>query len=280
MNIAITGASGFIGRRLSETLSAAGHTVRALSVREQPPAESLEGTDGVIHLAGEPVSQRWTPEVKQRIRDSRVQGTLNLVHALTALSRRPSVLVSASAIGIYGDRGDEVLTESSSPGEGFLAGVCREWEAQADAAQSLGVRVVKIRTGIVLGRGGGALARMLPAFRNFAGGRLGSGRQWMSWIHLEDLVNLMRHAVEYPLEGVINATAPNPVRNAEFTTELAHALSRPALFPVPEFALKLMFGEMAEILIESQRVLPRAALASGFRFHYPDLGPALRSLLS
>lgn len=279
MNIAVTGASGFVGRRLVETLSAAGHTVRALSVRQEPPAESIEGTEAVIHLAGEPVSQRWSPEVKRRIRDSRVQGTQNLIRAVSTLSQRPSVLVSASAIGIYGERGDEILTETSSPGSGFLAEVCREWESQADLAKALGMRVVKFRIGIVLGRDGGALTKMLPAFRNFAGGRMGSGKQWMSWIHLHDLADLLRYAVEHPLPGVVNATAPNPVRNTEFTTELAHALSRPALFPVPEFALKLMFGEMAEILLQSQRALPRVALAAGYRFRYPDLGTALRNLL-
>jgi len=280
MNIAITGASGFIGRRLTDRLSAVGHTVRAISVREEPPPEKLAGTGAVIHLAGEPVSQRWTPEVKRRIRDSRVQGTLNLIRPLSTVSERPSVLVSASAIGIYGDRGSEVLTETSSPGNGFLAEVCREWEAQADLAKPLGMRVVKIRIGIVLGKSGGALAKMLPAFRYFAGGRLGSGTQWMSWVHLDDLVELMRYAVEHPLRGVVNGTAPNPVTNREFTAELASALSRPAIVPVPKFALKLAFGEMGEILTQSQRVLPRAALASGFHFSYPDLGPALRNLLA
>ena len=280
MNIAITGASGFIGRRLTDRLSAVGHTVRAISVREEPPPEKLAGTGAVIHLAGEPVSQRWTPEVKRRIRDSRVQGTLNLIRPLSTVSERPSVLVSASAIGIYGDRGSEVLTETSSPGNGFLAEVCREWEAQADLAKPLGMRVVKIRIGIVLGKSGGALAKMLPAFRYFAGGRLGSGTQWMSWVHLDDLVELMRYAVEHPLRGVVNGTAPNPVTNREFTAELASALSRPAIVPVPKFALKLAFGEMGEILTQSQRVLPRAALASGFHFRYPDLGPALRNLLA
>lgn len=297
MNITITGASGFIGRRLIETLIGEGHTIRALSrnrkppegsvtwwgwdvMKGEPPAEALEGAAAVIHLAGEPVAQKWTPEVKQKIRGTRVRGTRNLVQALSTLSPRPSTLVCASAIGIYGDRGDEVLTESSPAGDDFLAGVCREWEQQADLAESLGIRVVKLRIGVVLGAGGGALAKMLPPFKAFAGGRLGSGKQWMSWIHLDDLARMVRHALETPVTGVLNGTAPNPVTNAEFTRQLGAALGRPAIVPMPAFVLKMLFGEMSEILLGSQRVLPKAAQASGFSFVFADLAPALKDCLT
>jgi uncharacterized protein len=297
MKITLTGGSGLIGRRLLKTLSGNGHALHILSrhagtnlpaniklsvwnaLKGEPPADALDGADAVIHLAGEPIAQKWTVEARQRIRDSRVLGTERLVQALSTMSRRPSVLVSASAIGIYGSRGDETLTESSPPGSGFLAELCQEWEKAADLAESLGIRVVKIRTGVVLDKNGGALAKMLPAFRNFAGGRLGSGKQWMSWIHLQDLGNLFRYAVENPLAGVLNGTAPNPVTNAEFTKKLAAAMNRPALVPVPAVALKAIFGEMSELLLGSQRVLPKAAAAAGFQFQYADLGPALANLL-
>jgi uncharacterized protein (TIGR01777 family) len=280
MNIAITGASGFIGRRLAETLGAGGHNLRLLSRRDPAPLEdALRGCEAVVHLAGEPVSQRWTADVKRRIRESRVQGTLHLVHAMSVLPERPQTLVCASAIGIYGDRGNEILTETSATGAGFLADVCREWEAQADLAAALGVRVVKLRTGVALGRGGGALAKMLPPFKAFAGGKLASGRQWMSWIHLDDLAGLIRHALHYNMTGAVNGTAPNPVTNSEFTRELAAALRRPAIIPVPALAIKALYGEMSEIVLSSQRVLPKAAEAAGYRFIFADLGPALRDLL-
>lgn len=297
MNITITGASGFIGRRLIETLTRDGHTVHALSrtakppapsvtwsawdvMKGEPPAEALERSDAVIHLAGEPVAQKWTPEAKQKIRDTRVAGTRRLVQALSTLAPRPATLVCASAIGIYGSRGDEILTEASAAGNDFLAEVCREWEQQADLAESLGIRVVKIRIGVVLGRGGGALEKMLPPFKAFVGGRLGSGKQWMSWIHLDDLTGLMRHAVGRPLKGVVNGTSPNPVTNAEFTRQLAATLRRPAIFPVPALALRALFGEMAEVLLASQRVLPQAAQSSGFQFAFPALAPALKDCLT
>ena len=285
MNVTITGATGFIGRRLAEVLQQNGHQVRPLSRTEwnvtaaEPPSQSLVKADAIVHLAGEPVAQRWTLEAKRKILDSRVRGTHNIVTALSTLSRRPQVMVCASAIGIYGERGDELLTESSPAGSGFLADVCKEWEQQADLAASLGMRVVKLRTGIVLGKNGGALQKMLPPFRAFVGGKIGSGRQWMSWIHLDDLVGVIRHAIEHPLNGVVNGTAPNPATNSQFTGELAVALRRPALFPVPAFALKAMFGEMSEMLLSSQRVLPKAAESSGYRFQFPQLGEALRDLL-
>jgi uncharacterized protein len=297
MKITLTGGSGFIGRRLLKTLSGNGNAVHILSrhagtnlppgvklsvwngTKSEPPADALEGADAVIHLAGEPVAQKWSTEAKQKIRDSRVQGTSHLIHALSTISQRPSVLVSASAIGIYGSRGDETLTEVSKTGEGFLADVCREWEKEADLAESLGIRVVKIRIGIVLDKNGGALAKMLPPFRNFVGGKIGSGKQWMSWIHIQDLAALFRYAIEKPIQGVVNGTAPNPVTNSDFTKKLAESLHRPALFPVPTLALRAIFGEMSEILTGSQRVLPKAAQASGFEFQYANLGPALDNLL-
>jgi uncharacterized protein len=297
MKITLTGGSGFIGRRLLKMLAGNGHTVHILSrhagtnlppgvklsvwdaMKGEPPADALEGADAVINLAGEPVAQKWSAAARQKIRESRVLGTQRLIQGLSTISQRPPALISASAIGIYGARNSEVVTETSSLGTGFLAEVCREWEKEADLAESLGMRVVKIRIGIVLDRNGGALAKMLPAFRNFAGGRLASGRQWMSWIHLQDLGNLFKYAVENPLQGVFNGTAPNPVTNAEFTKQLAAVLRRPALFPVPALALKAIFGEMSEVLTTGQRVLPKAAEAAGFQFQYPELGPALTNLL-
>ncbi len=278
MNISITGASGFIGRHLVKSLAQAGHSPRALS-RHAPPAESLREADAVIHLAGEPVAQRWTAEAKRRIRESRVEGTRNLVAALAALPRRPEALICASAIGYYGSRGDEILTESSAPGSGFLPEVCVAWEREAQAAEAFGMRVVRVRTGLVLDAGGGALVRMLPPFRMGLGGRLGSGRQWMSWIHLEDLAALFQFAVERQVRGPLNAVAPYPVTNSDFTRELARTLGRPAVFPVPGFALRLLFGEMADVLLTSQRVVPGAAEAAGFRFRFPQLAEALAGLL-
>jgi uncharacterized protein (TIGR01777 family) len=196
------------------------------------------------------------------------------------VARKPAVLVSGSAIGIYGSRGDEILTESSAPGDGFLADVTGEWESAADGAAALGIRVVKVRTGIVLGPEGGTLAKLLPIFRAGVGGRVASGRQWMSWIHADDLADLFVFAVEEAgVQGVLNGTAPNPVTNVEFTRQLAGALHRPALFPVPVFALRLLYGEMAEVVTGSQRVLPQAAQAAGFHFRYPELRAALEQML-
>ncbi len=293
MNVTITGATGFLGRRLGASLIQNGHRVWALgrkplegSVRfskwnadAEPPEESLAQADAVIHLAGEPVAQRWNAEVKQRIRSSRVDGTRHLVNALAKQSRRPEVLVCASAIGIYGSRGDEILTEASAPGSDFLAQVVVDWEDAARAAEALGIRVVMLRAGVVLGRGG-ALDKMLPPFRFGVGGRIGNGLQWMSWIHIEDVTRLILFALEHSeVNGPVNATAPNPARNADFTRDLAAALNRPAIFPVPEAALKLLFGEMAGVLLGSQRVLPRAADAAGFKFQYPELRPALNQIL-
>ncbi len=297
MNVTISGASGFIGRRLLKVLGGAGHSLHVLSrhagtnlpngvrlsvwdpVNGTPPRESVENADVVIHLTGEPVAHRWNAEIKRRIRDSRVAGTRHLVEAVAALPRRPAALISASGVGYYGSRGDETLEESSPAGKDFLAEVCVAWEREAQAAETLGMRVAVIRIGMVLDSRGGALQRMLPAFRLGVGGRLGSGRQWVSWIHLNDLVDLFRYVVETPVQGPLNGVAPEPVRNIEFTRQLAMALKRPAIFPVPEFGMRLLFGELAQVLLASQRAMPRAAEAAGFRFRFPQLGPALADLL-
>jgi len=275
MNVAITGASGFIGRALSERLRAGGHSVTAISLRTPPPPEVFAGCQAVVHLAGEPVAQRWTAATRERIIVSRIQGTRSLVAALR--DHPPDVLVSASAVGYYGSRGDEILTEDSPPSSDFLGEVALGWEHEAHAARQFGVRVVTPRIGVVLGRGGGALAQMLPPFRLGVGGRLGTGKQWMSWISLDDLVSLIDFVIAIPaISGAVNAVAPNPVTNAVFTRELAAALHRPAIFPVPAFALKILFGEMSQILLGGQRVVPQAALRAGFQFRFAEVGEALR----
>ena len=279
MIVAITGASGFVGKHLAAKLATEGHTTRAVSLRSKLAPDVFAGCDAVVHLAGEPVAQRWTAAAKQRIRDSRVDGTRAVVAAIASLEKKPSVLVSASAVGYYGLRGDEILTEASAPANDFLGDTCVAWERESRAAEKLGVRVVNPRLGVVLGRDEGALQKMLPAFRMGAGGRIASGKQWMSWIHIDDLVALILFAISNPaVRGPVNAVASQPVTNAEFTQELAKALHRPAIFPVPEFALKLLFGEMASILIGGQRVVPQAALAAGFEFRYSSLGSALAAL--
>ena len=296
MKITITGASGLIGRRLLKSLAVGGHTLQVLSrhagtnmpggvkvfvwdaTRGEPPAESLRDVEAVIHLAGTPVAQRWNDDTKAKIRESRVTGTRSLVQALSKLATKPKMLLCSSAIGYYGSRGDEILTESSAPGSDFLAEVCVAWEQEASKAEALGMRVVRMRTGVVLDRRGGALAKMLPPFKVGLGGKLGSGRQWMSWIHLEDLAGLYTFALENSVSGAVNGVAPYPVTNADFTKKLAAALHRPALFPVPPIGLKLMFGEMAEVLLASQRVQPKEAETAGYRFRFPQLDPALADL--
>jgi uncharacterized protein (TIGR01777 family) len=283
MNIAITGASGFIGRHLTAKLIEQGHSTRAISLRLGLAPNVLAGCDAVVNLAGENVAQRWTASAKRRIYDSRVGGTRAVVQALAGLDKKPSVLVSASAIGYYGSRGDEILTEDLPPGSGFLADVVQAWENEAREAEKLGIRVVSPRIGVVLGRDGGALQKMSLPFRFGVGGRIGSGHQWMSWIHIDDLVALIVLALSGSsgnpaLQGPINAVAPHPLSNAGFTRELARVLHRPAIFPVPAIALKIIFGEMAEILLGGQRVLPEAAVRAGFTFRYPELGSALAAL--
>lgn len=297
MKCVISGGTGFIGRRIVNRLLQDGHYVGVWSrkpglekrtgvqsffwdpLQGEPPAESLDKMDAVLHLAGEPVAQRWNREVKRRIRDSRVLGTRRLVDAIGRVQHKPRVLVCASAVGYYGDRGDEVLTESSAPGAGFLVDVCREWEAEAGRAADFGLRVVKLRIGFVLGKDGGALAQMVPAFRAFVGGRLGSGKQWMPWIHAADVAEMFVYAAESSVSGVWNATAPNPVTNVEFTREFGTVLHRPTILPVPRFALRLAFGELGPHMLDSARAVPDAALKAAYQFRYPELAPALRNLL-
>jgi uncharacterized protein (TIGR01777 family) len=297
MKCIISGGTGFIGRHVVDRLLKDSHYVGVWSRRPgldrrtavaahlwdplagDPPLESLNGMDCVIHLAGENVAQRWTPEVKRRIHDSRVVGAQRIIDTIGRVRHKPKIFICASAIGIYGDRGDETLTETSIPGTGFLADTCRAWESEADRARGLGMRVVKIRIGFVLGKDGGALAKMAPAFRAFVGGKLGSGKQWMPWIHVDDVAEAFAYAVENEVSGVWNATAPQPVRNSEFTRELAHALGRPALFPVPPVALRLAFGEFAQHMLDSARVVPEAPQKAGLQFRHPELPAALRHIL-
>jgi hypothetical protein len=300
MRALITGATGFIGRRLlaklerpvvlSRNVAQAEKKLERLGVRiaawnpeEGPPASgAFERSDVIFHLAGEPVAAgRWTEKKKNRIRESRVIGTRNLVAGLRGLADKPKVLISASAIGYYGSRGDEELGEHSPPGHDFLAEVCAGWEQEALAARELGIRVVPIRIGVVLGEKGGALAKMLTPFKLGLGSPLGSGEQYMSWVHIDDLVELMLFAAREPsIHGPLNGVAPHPLTNREFTTTLGRVLGRPTFMPaVPAFALKTLVGEFGQVLLDSQRVLPRAALAAGFAFRFRDLEPALRDVL-
>ena len=301
MNVLVTGATGFIGSRLCEALVADGHEPVALSRNPEgaqrrvsaladahawspmdgpPPLEAFDGVDAVVHLAGESVSGRWTVDKKRAIRESRVQGTRHLVDALEQLETKPKVLVSASAVGLYGDRGDAELTETAEPGSDFLAQVCVDWEGEAQRAEALGVRVVNPRIGIVLGPNGGALQAMLTPFKLGVGGPLGSGQQWWPWVHRADVVGIIRHAIEHDdLQGPVNATAPSPTRQRDFAKALGRVMGRPAFMPAPAFALKLLLGEFSQELLGSQRVLPERAQAAGYAFQYPELEPALRAIL-
>ena len=295
MNIAISGSHGFIGSAVVTALAGAGHRIIPL-IRGRSAVEGgiawsseaayvdtakLEGIDAVVHLAGEPIPGRWTPQKKARILESRFQGTRLLAEAVSHLAKPPKVFVCASAIGYYGDRGEEILREESPSGGGFLAQVCRAWEAATEPAAKKGIRVVNLRIGIVLGAGGGALAQMLTPFRMGVGGRIGSGKQWMSWIALDDLVGVIQHVLTTAnLQGPVNAVAPNAVTNAEFTRTLGKVLSRPTIFPLPAFVVKLAFGQMGEeALLGSQRVEPARLKASSYKFRYPELEGALRHVL-
>ncbi len=292
--VLITGASGFVGKALTRALRARGYDV--VKLVRHPPSEPDEiqwapgdfvawpeekRLDCVVHLAGEAVFGLWTPERKKAIRESRVVGTRTIAEFVSSRVQKPKVLVSASAIGIYGDRGDEELTESSAAGSGFLADVAKEWEAAAEPARKAGIRVVHPRIGVVLGKNGGALKQMLLPFKLGLGGRVGNGRQWFSWIALSDMIDLLIFVMEAnPLSGPINATAPKPVTNREFTRVLAYVLNRPAIFPVPEFVLRRLPGRMAdEALLASERVLPQKALDAVFKFAHPDLFEALQGEL-
>jgi len=297
LHVAVTGASGLIGTALVRRLIARGHRVSAL-VRRAPgrgeigwdpeggrlEAEEFEGVDAVVHLAGENIGARWSRNRKARIRNSRVGGTHLLSEALSRISTPPLVLVSASAVGIYGNRGDEILTEESPAGDrerDFLADVGQDWERAADAARAAGVRVVHPRLGVVLSPHGGVLDRMLPPFRLGMGGRLGSGDQWLSWISIDDAVDALIYLLfTDSLAGPVNVTAPEPIHNRDFTRILGQVLSRPTLFPVPAAALRLALGEMADsTVLASTRVVPRRLLTTGFRFSHPDLETALRHVL-
>jgi len=299
----ITGASGLIGKALLPSLETHGTQVVRLvrgpaqnagqvswdPLASVPPA-SVSGFDAVVHLAGESIVGRWTAEKKKAIRESRVQGSRNLAAALARCEAKPRVLVCASAVGFYGSRGDELLREESPVGQGFLSEVCLEWEDASRIAAEAGIRTVNLRIGLVLSAKGGALANMLKPFRLGLGGRIGSGQQWWSWIHVDDIVGGIHHAIGAEsgvgpgngrLSGAVNLVAPNPVRNAEFTKVLASVLGRPAFFPVPEFALRLAFGKMAaeELLLASQRVEPGKLGASGYAFRFRELRAALENLV-
>ena len=291
--VAVTGASGLIGAALTAALEKRGD--RVIPVGRRPPAggvawdlvarridgAALEGVDAVVHLAGERIDGRWTASKKRRILNSRVEGTELLVRTLSSLDRPPSVVVSASAIGFYGDRGDDELTEDSEPGTGFLAEVCERWEAAAAPTASLDTRLVLARTGIVCTPDGGALGRMLALIRLGLGGRLGNGRQWWPWITLEDEVRAFLHLLDTPAEGPVNLVAPGACRNAEFVRAFARTLRRPAVLPAPALALRAVFGEMANgLLLASTKVRPARLEDSGFSFGSPDLDSAIGSLLS
>ncbi len=298
MKVLVTGATGFVGKSLVQRLLGEGHEVSFLTrapekakgkfpaevqafawnpEMEPAPVAAFDGVDAVIHLAGEGVAEkRWSANQKRKILDSRVLGTRNLVETMMGLSKKPSVLVSASAIGIYGDRGDERLTENSQSATGFLVDVCKQWEDEAQRVESAGIRRVSIRIGIVLEQGGGALKPMLPLFKMGVGGPIGTGRQGMSWIHRDDLVSLLVFAAKTPsLSGPVNGTSPHPVSNAEFSKALGQAVHRPAFLPAPAFALRLAMGEMADIVLHSQYVLPAKATGAGFTFKFTSVLEAL-----
>lgn len=297
MKILISGSHGLVGTALIERLQSAGHEISRL-VRHYPGSEDeiewspdrysiqiarLEGFDAVFNLAGESIAEgRWTDEKKHRIRESRVKGTKLLGDALANLAQPPQTFICASAIGYYGNRGDEVLTEKSSSGNDFLSEVCREWEEATALATEKGIRVVNARFGVILDKNGGALAKMLPPFRMGIGGRIGSGKQWMSWIALDDVIGALQFALgNDSLEGPTNFVAPNPVRNSEFTKLLGRALSRPTFFPIPAFGVRLLFGEMADaLLLASQRVQPDKLNAAGYGFQYSELEKALPHVLN
>jgi uncharacterized protein (TIGR01777 family) len=296
MKILISGSHGLVGTALIKALETEGHEIFRL-VRHYPNSEAeiewspdrysiqlarIEGFDAVVNLAGESIAEgRWTDEKKRRIRESRVKGTKLLGDALANLTKPPKTFICASAIGYYGNRGDETLTENSAPGDDFLAEVCVEWEKATALATEKGIRVVNARFGVILDAHGGALAKMLPPFRMGIGGKIGSGKQWMSWIALEDVVGALKFVLaNETLSGPVNFVAPNPVTNAEFTNTLGKALSRPTLFPIPAFGVRLLFGEMADaLLLSSQRVEPQRLKATGYEFQYSQLQTVLSHAL-
>jgi uncharacterized protein (TIGR01777 family) len=302
MKVVITGATGFVGQVIVKQLLAAGDEVIVLTRNvaraaitlgsscryyqwneneELPPLEALEGADGIINLMGESISKRWDENQKKKIYNSRIFGTRKLVEAMEKLKKKPAVFVSTSAIGVYGNRGPEEINEASTVGSDFLAKVCLDWENEANKARNQEARVAIIRVGIVLGHGGGALAQMLPIFKLGGGGPLGSGRQFMSWIHIDDLASMYVEALKnHEIKGVLNGTSPYPVTNAEFTKVLGKVVRRPAFLPAPSFAIKIAFGEMSQILLEGQKVLPVKFKEAKFRFRMPTLEMALKESIS
>ena len=299
MNLVITGASGFIGSHLVEHLSKQFHTVKLLSrnppLRQNAPKkewlawkpgvsgpweQAIDGADGIINLAGEPIAgKRWSEAQKQELRASRINATKSLASAIAKANAKPRFLISSSAVGYYGPHGDEILTEESSPGNDFLSRLCVEWEDEARKAETYGVRVALVRTGIVLGKGKGALAKMVPPFKIFMGGPLGSGKQWMPWIHIDDHIGLLSFLMEKDnASGAFNGTAPDPVTMEEFSKALGEALNRPSWAGVPASVLSMLLGEMADMLLTGQRALPQAALKLGYHFKYPKVREALESL--
>ncbi|MBI3790717.1 MAG: TIGR01777 family protein [Gemmatimonadetes bacterium] len=295
LTVAITGASGMIGTQLTHLLTTGGHTVRAIARTPRAPGDiawnpqrgtldprALEGVDAVVHLAGASIADKWTGEQMRAIRESRVQGTALLARTLAQMERKPRVLVSTSAVGIYGDRGGDLLDESSAPGTGFLADVARQWESSADPARAAGIRVVHPRFGLVLTPLGGLLGKLLPIFNMGAGGKVGSGTQWQSWVALDDVLGALCFVIGHDtVSGPVNVVAPNPVTNAEFTRVLAHVLVRPSFATVPPFALRMAFGEQMtrEVFLASQKVRPAVLEHAGFQFDFSTLEPALRFLL-
>ncbi|ELS04896.1 TIGR01777 family protein [Xenococcus sp. PCC 7305] len=306
MKIAITGATGFVGSRLVQKLNAENHQIIVLTrnlVRAQKifPGltfpnvefvgytpkesgewqESISGCDAVINLAGEPIAERWTTQLKQEILESRQLGTRKIVEAIAKAAVKPQVLISGSAIGYYGTSETATFEETSPSGKDFLAEVCQKWEAEATKVEEFGVRLAIIRVGIVLANGGGALAKMISPFKLFAGGPIGTGRQWFSWIHRDDLVNMLVEAVtNEQMSGVYNATSPNPVKMSKFCQQFGEAMNRPSWLPVPEFALELLLGDGAIVVLEGQKVLPKKAQTLGFQFRYPELKSALREIVN
>jgi len=296
MRILITGASGLIGTALQKSFEEKGYEM-LLASRSEPKSERdiqwnadagfadedllrLEGLDAVIHFAGESISAlRWTDEKKKAIRDSRVHGTRTMIEAFARLEKKPKVFISASAIGFYGDRGDEEMTETNSVGDTFLSEVSKEWESESRRAEDMGIRTVLLRNGIVLSKDGGALATMMTPFKLGVGGVVGSGKQWMSWVSLDDAVGIVDYALENEnLRGAVNVVSPNPVTNEEFTKTLGEVLYRPTFLPLPEFVVNLVFGEMGDaLLIDSTRVVPKRLLDSGFKFRYPEIKSALEN---
>ncbi|MBA2406097.1 MAG: TIGR01777 family protein, partial [Bdellovibrionales bacterium] len=298
MKVVVTGATGFVGQVIVKQLLASGDEVVVLTrnvaraaitlgssckyfqwddTNSLPPVEAFQGVDGIINLMGESISKRWDENQKKKIYNSRINGTRRLVEVLEKLPQRPKVFVSASAIGIYGNRGDEDINEESTVADDFLGKVCKDWENEANKARNFGARVVIIRTGVVLGRGGGALEKMLPVFKMGVGGPLGSGKQYLSWIHIEDLASMYLEALKNnSIKAVLNGTAPYPATNAYFSKMMGKVLRRPAFLPTPAFAMKIAFGEMSQIILEGQKVLPVKFKEMNFRYRYPTLEMALK----